>query len=85
MCLVHTANPRSYCTLSLYRVINWINNYLVLKIVREKGIFLSFQNQRKGADVETEEHTCYTHVTLNEAAREQMIYYRLCLIVLHPN
>ena len=52
---------------SLYRVINWINDYLVLKIVREKGIFLFLQNQRKGAEFETEKHTCYTIVTLSEA------------------
>ena len=34
-------------------MINWINDYLVLKIVREKSIFLSFKNQKKGADFET--------------------------------
>ena len=79
--LTHTEDvPGSCCTSSLilrslYRMISWIDNYLVLKIVREKGIFLSFQNQRKGADFETEEHTCYTYVTLSEAARERMIYY----------
>ena len=76
--LAHTEDvPGSYCTSSLilhigslyrlYRAINRINDYLVLKIVRVKDIFLSFQNQRKWADFETEEQTCYTHVTLSEA------------------
>ena len=70
--LAHTAH-------GLYRVIICVTDYLPLKIVREKGISLSFQNQRKAADFETEEHTCYTPVTLSEATGEQMIYKRYAL------
>ena len=33
---------------SLYRVINWINDYLLLKIIREKGISFLFKIREKG-------------------------------------
>ena len=61
-------------------MINWINDYLVLKIVREEGKLLSFQNQRKGTDFETEKQTCCIHVTLSEATGEQMIHTGYALL-----
>ena len=48
--VVHTAQ-------SLYRVISWINDYLALKIVREKGISFLFKIREKG-------HTHAIHMQL---------------------
>ena len=54
---------------SLYRV-NKLDQllYSTEDCRRKKRYFHLFSKSEKGADFETEEHRCYTHVTLSEAA-----------------